>query len=195
MGVLPARDDLAGDGRHLGALAAHAPDDVLGEAHPDLLVVIELGMPLEVRDRGDPGIRVQLQVELQAVCLGQGPVRLRAELGPRHDEREVDVEENCQRARHGPPRIASPRGRTIGAARARTGVVCLPQPRLPAALVGAHGVADRRRRISHRARLAHDDAHRIGDVARHRAHGQQRRRCSRRCSSAARSPTATRGAG
>ena len=53
----------------LGPLAAHAPDDVLREAHPDLLVVVELGMPLEIVDRGGPRVRVQVGVEPQAVRL------------------------------------------------------------------------------------------------------------------------------
>ena len=69
--VLPAAHDLTRDDGHLRAVAAHAADDVLGEAHPDLLVVVELGMPLEIVDRSRPCVPVQLRVELQAVRLAE----------------------------------------------------------------------------------------------------------------------------
>ena len=44
-------------------------------------------------------------------------------------------------------------------ARRRPRAVRLPQPRLPAALVGAHGIPGRRRRVPHSVGLADDDAH------------------------------------
>ena len=76
------------------SLAAHPADDVLREADPDLLVVLELGMVLEVLDRGRPCRLVAVGVERQPVARTGGAVALGPEQRPRLGQREVDVEEN-----------------------------------------------------------------------------------------------------
>ena len=79
--------------RTRGAVTAHAADDVLREADPDLLVVLELRMVLEILDRGRPGLGVAVGVERQPVMLAGRPVALGSSR-PELDEREVDVEED-----------------------------------------------------------------------------------------------------
>jgi hypothetical protein len=74
--------------------AAHADEDLLGEAVPDRLVVQQLRMPLEVDDRRLARIVVAARVESDAVPRGDTRVAIRGELGPGTAEREVDVEEN-----------------------------------------------------------------------------------------------------
>ena len=51
--------------------AAHALDDALCEAHPDLLVVVELGMAMEVGERRPARVVVPGRVELEAVPLAE----------------------------------------------------------------------------------------------------------------------------
>ena len=81
LGVLPGA-------RHLGrarvrvADPAHPLDDPLREEDPDLLVVLELGMPLERREGGAPRLVVAGRVELEAVALAEPAIALGAEVGP-----------------------------------------------------------------------------------------------------------------
>ena len=65
------------------------------KSDPDLLVVVELRMPLEGLDGGGSGLGVAARVELEPEALAEELVALRPEVGPRLDEREVDVEEDC----------------------------------------------------------------------------------------------------
>ena len=77
-------------------VAAHAPDDQLGEGEPHLLVMPELGVALDLCDRPGACLEVGVRVELEPVLAAQVDVPLGAEVGPRLGEGEVDVEE------HGP---------------------------------------------------------------------------------------------
>src|SRR4051795_9420725 len=79
--VLPCACHL--DRAFVGAIgvAAHAADDLLSEEHPNLLVVVELRVPLERRDGVRPRIRVALGFELDPEPLAQPLVALRAEIG------------------------------------------------------------------------------------------------------------------
>src|SRR6266480_4033266 len=92
--VLPGPGHL--DCAFVGALgsAAHAPNDLLGEQHPDLLVVVELRMPLERRDGVRASLAVALRVELEPEALAEPTVALRPEIRTWLGNREVDVEEN-----------------------------------------------------------------------------------------------------
>ena len=70
------------DGRAVRvARPAHPLDDPLGEEHPDLLVVVELGMTLQRRERRAPSLVVARRVELEPVALPETHVPLRAEVG------------------------------------------------------------------------------------------------------------------
>ena len=99
--VLPAPDDLDGARARAVGVAAHAPDDVLGERDPDLLVVDELGVRPQVLERGEPRRprsdrgRARARAPPRRCRYASGP-----ELGPGPREREVDVEENG--AEHAP---------------------------------------------------------------------------------------------
>ena len=75
-------------------VAAHAFHDLLRERDPQLLVVDEVGVALEVRDRGPSRIVVALGLEAQAVASADPAVALRPELRPGPEQREVDVEQN-----------------------------------------------------------------------------------------------------
>ena len=88
--------------------ATHAAHDRLGERDPDLLVVLELGMALEARQRREARVLVPVGIERQPVTLTCSAIPLRPELRPRLEEREVDVEEH--RAQHR-GREGSARGR------------------------------------------------------------------------------------
>ena len=114
-------------GRHLGrraagiASTAHALHDPLGEEHPDLLVVVELRMPLEPGDCGAARLVVAPRVELEAIAEAKSLVALRPEIGARPGEREVDVEDDRAQCRCHRARIACGewRGRTTRAGPAR----------------------------------------------------------------------------
>ena len=82
-------------------IATHPADDPLGEEHPDLLVVIELRVPLHGLDRSGACLRVPSRVELEPETPPEKLVSLRPKVGPRFDEREVDVEEDCPDAHAG----------------------------------------------------------------------------------------------
>ena len=75
-------------------VAAHAANDPLSEEHPDLLVVVELRVPLDRLDRGGARLRVSRGVELEPEPPSEQLIAVRAQVGPRLDEREVDVEED-----------------------------------------------------------------------------------------------------
>ena len=75
-------------------VAAHALDDVLREADPELLVVDELRMALKVLERRATRLLVASAVEGQPVPGADPLVPLRAELGPGPEQGEVDVEED-----------------------------------------------------------------------------------------------------
>ena len=65
---LPAARELDVRRRATPARPAHAEDDPLGEGNPDLLVVVELGMPLQVEERGVARLLVARRVERQSVA-------------------------------------------------------------------------------------------------------------------------------
>src|SRR5688500_12838205 len=94
LGVEPALGDRLGHLADPRPLAAHAAHDVLREANPDLLVVLELGMVAQVLDGGDARLGIARGIEGQPVALARSPVAVGPEQRPRLDEREVDVEEN-----------------------------------------------------------------------------------------------------
>ena len=80
------------------APAAHPQDDPLGEEHPDLLVVIQLRMPLHLRERSRARLVVPGRLEVEPVSEPERPVSVRSEVRPRPCEGEVDVEDG--RAQH-----------------------------------------------------------------------------------------------
>src|SRR5207244_1102421 len=110
--LLPRLLDRDGALTRAVALAAHAADDPLRERDPDLLVVLEVRVTLEVDERRDASLLVPGWVELQAELLASAAVALRAELGPRLREREVDVEEDGAELAH-----ASTSQRTVSTCR------------------------------------------------------------------------------
>ena len=67
--------------------------DLLGEGDPDLLVVDELGVVLDLVDRREPRLLVASRVEREPVPLAEPPVPVGPQLGPGPKEREVDVEQ------------------------------------------------------------------------------------------------------
>ncbi len=75
-------------------LAAHPDHDLLGEEDPDLLVVDELRMLLNLFDRRQTSPFVTRRVELEAVLLTELLVTLRPELRPRMEQREVDIKDH-----------------------------------------------------------------------------------------------------
>ena len=91
---LPLADDLDGTVAGGAGLPTHATNDALGERDPDLLVVCELGVVLEVLERAEPGVVVGRRVERETVPRPHPPIAVRAELRARPREREVDVEEH-----------------------------------------------------------------------------------------------------
>ncbi len=75
-------------------IASHSEDDLLRERDPDLLVVHELVVALQLLDgRGARGT-VEIGLESETVPLPHAPVALRAELGPGPKEGEIDVEQD-----------------------------------------------------------------------------------------------------
>ena len=98
--LLPGALDRGGAFARPLALAAHTADDPLGEGDPNLLVVLQLRVPLERRDGRGSRVLVAGRVELEAELLAAPPVALRPELGPRASEREVDVQEDCADRHH-----------------------------------------------------------------------------------------------
>src|SRR5262249_16292562 len=94
----PAALHLDGGGVRV-ALAAHAADDPLREEHPDLLVVIDLRVTLDLGERRRPRGLVARRVEVEPVPPAELAVAVRAEVRPRTGDREVDVEDD--RAQHG----------------------------------------------------------------------------------------------
>jgi hypothetical protein len=94
LGLQPAIGDGDRDLATALPLAAHAADDVLREADPDLFVVVELGMVLKIEKRGRAGVRIAGGIELQSEAPSRVAVALRTEERPWLHDREVDVEEN-----------------------------------------------------------------------------------------------------
>ena len=92
---LPGARDLDGAGVRRVCVPAHAAHDPLGEAEPDLVVVLELGVAAEIDESGVAGRLVAARLEPEPVALAGADVALRPELRPRPREREVDVEEDC----------------------------------------------------------------------------------------------------
>ena len=92
--LLPAARDLHGAVVGRVGVAAHAADDALGEAEPDLVVVLELGMAAEIDERGVASGLVASGLEGEPVALAGADVPLRPELRSRPRQREVDVEED-----------------------------------------------------------------------------------------------------
>ncbi len=94
-------------------VAAHAADDLLRERDPHLVVVHELALAAQPLDRRDPRVRVAVGVERQPMPLAEAAVPLRAELRPRPEEREIDVEQHG--SEHADSRIDGvPRGNGRG---------------------------------------------------------------------------------
>ena len=84
------------DGGGVGvAGAAHADDDPLGEQHPDLLVVVELGMPFHLGEGLDARLVVAGGVEVEAVAEPERAVAVGAEVRAGPGDREIDVEDDC----------------------------------------------------------------------------------------------------
>src|SRR4029078_10301953 len=92
--VLPGARHL--DGAFVGGVgvAAHAPNDPLGERDPDLLVVLELRVAADALDRLLAGCCVARGIEVEGEALAETAVPLRPELRPWPRDREVDVEED-----------------------------------------------------------------------------------------------------
>ena len=109
VGVLPRTCHLGRGGVGIAA-AAHAHDDALGEEHPQLLVVVELGVPFERIERGPPGLVVQRGVEREPISAPDPDVAVGPEVRPGHGDREVDVEDDGAKLRH-----AADDSRTTGA--------------------------------------------------------------------------------
>jgi hypothetical protein len=137
LGALPGARLL--DGAVVGTVrvAAHTADDPLGEQHPDLLVVVELGVPLERLDGGHARIGVPRGIELEPEPPSHPLVPLGPEVRPGHDEREVDVEEDCAEGHTGDGRryaaglrLASDgsRARTSSSRPASSSAVITPPP-------------------------------------------------------------------
>ena len=78
--ALPAARDLDGACVRRVGLAAHAADDPLGEAEPDLVVVLELGMAVEIDERRVAGSLIAGRIEAEAVARAGADVAFRAEL-------------------------------------------------------------------------------------------------------------------
>ena len=78
---------------------AHAGDDPLGERDPDLLVMDELAMSLELLDGVRACLPIAIGIEDEPMPLTQPPVSLGPQLGAGPEEREVDIEED--RPEHG----------------------------------------------------------------------------------------------
>src|SRR6266550_720011 len=92
--LLPAARDLHGAVIGRVGVAAHAADDALGEAEPDLVVVLELGMAAELDESRVAGGLVASGLEGEPMALAGADVPLRPELRSRPRQREVDVEED-----------------------------------------------------------------------------------------------------
>jgi len=91
---LPAARDVDGARVRRGLLPAHAEHDALGEREPDLVVVVELRVPLEMLERRVTRVSEAGCIERQPVPHSGAHVALRAELRARLCEREIDVEED-----------------------------------------------------------------------------------------------------
>ncbi len=91
---LPGTRDLDGAGVGRVGVAAHPAHDPLGEAEPDLVVVLELGVAPEIDERGVTGRVVAAGLECEPVAPADADVALRPQLGTWTGEREVDVEEH-----------------------------------------------------------------------------------------------------
>ena len=76
--LLPAARQLDGDSCDAGCEPPMPSDDPLGERDPDLLVVVELGMALQVDERGVARGLVARRVEREPVPLAAAHVALRA---------------------------------------------------------------------------------------------------------------------
>src|SRR5581483_556762 len=89
-----------------GPAAAHPLDDPDGELDPDLLVVVELGVPLQVGHGRRPRLLVAGRVEVEPEARAEPPIAVRAEVRARLGDREVDVEEDGPK--HGSARGTPP---------------------------------------------------------------------------------------
>src|SRR5437764_878275 len=74
--------------------AAQALDDPLREEHPHLLVVVELRVALQRRDRVPAGLVVAVRGEVEAEVRPEPAIALGPEVRARLREREVDVEDD-----------------------------------------------------------------------------------------------------
>src|SRR5471030_925364 len=73
---------------------AHAPNDLLGEENPDLLVVVELRMTLHLGDRVSPRFLIPSRIEVEPVAQPKLPISVRPKLGPGPRQGEVNIEDN-----------------------------------------------------------------------------------------------------
>src|SRR5262245_61816361 len=103
---LPFADDLDRALPRALRVASHPANDLLREADPQVLVVDEIGMTLQRLDRSASGVVVERAVEGQPMSGADALVPRRPELGPRPEEREVDVEEDG--SEHGARILAAP---------------------------------------------------------------------------------------
>ena len=111
---LPAARDLDRAGVGRVGVSAHAADDALGEAKPDLVVVLELGMAAKIDEGGVASRFVAAGLEHEPVALAGADVALGPELRAWPREREVDVEEDgAQLVRLGHPRYPMARFRGV----------------------------------------------------------------------------------
>jgi xanthine/CO dehydrogenase XdhC/CoxF family maturation factor len=62
--------------------------------------VVELRVPFNRLDRGCARLRVPGGIELESETPPEEAVALRTEVGPRLDEGEIDVEEDCSKRHH-----------------------------------------------------------------------------------------------
>src|SRR3954454_23232161 len=93
VGALPRAGHLERAGVRVAG-AAHPLDDPLREQDPDLLVVVELRVALQRRDRIASRLLVAFGDEVEAETRAEPAVALGAEIGSRLRESEVDVEDD-----------------------------------------------------------------------------------------------------
>ena len=98
--VLPAARDLDGDRADVVAVAAHPAHDVLREPNPDLLVMVEFRMMLQVEDGVRARLGVATGIELETIARARSAIALGAEQWAGLGEGEVDVEEDGPQGPH-----------------------------------------------------------------------------------------------
>src|SRR5215211_1785197 len=128
--VLPRPHHFGGTGVGV-SVPAHSFDDPLREEDPDLLVVVELGVALQLGQRVPPSLVVPRGVELEREAPPEAAVALGTEIRPGLHEREVDVEDDgTQRAHASSTHFAVSKWRTRSwLSNAHASVCAIVQPR------------------------------------------------------------------